>query len=419
MTTNGGEPGAAEPESGERPPPLLIATILGPEGNTGVHTHFRQLRAYLADLGEPTTLITPFSWGGPLATPVFGARLALARCSRPAGVAWYRFWHEVFLHQALRRALARAGKCVIYAQCPLSARAALAARQGPWQRVVMAVHFRVSQADEWAGKGEISRDGQMFRAIRRLERDVIPRTDGLMYVSEWARTALTRWLPEAARVPSVVIGNFVRAAPAARAEQAGEPLADLVTVGHLEPVKNHRYLLEVLAEAARAGHRLTLDIYGEGPLRRDLLRRAEELDVSGLIRLRGFAPDVRRRLPRYRAYVHVSYSESSSLAIIEAMAAGLPIVAANIGPIAELCDDGAEARFWPLDEPAMAARILTALLNSEADLRKAAGAARERFRREFDADVIAPRLLSFLTSHLQLWHESAKWAAPTQRLRRQ
>jgi hypothetical protein len=34
------------------------------------------------------------------------------------------------------------------------------------------------------------------------------------------------------------------------------------------------------------------------------------------------------------------------------MAAGLPIFAAVIGPIAELCDDGVEARFWPLDNPA-------------------------------------------------------------------
>jgi glycosyltransferase involved in cell wall biosynthesis len=105
---------------------------------------------------------------------------------------------------------------------------------------------------------------------------------------------------------------------------------------------------------------------------------------------------MREFLPGYRVYVHASYSESSSLAIMEAMAAGLPIVAGNIGPISELCDDGVEARFWPLDDPAQAAAILIDLLDCEPARAKAARAASERFHRDFDADVIAPRLLSFL-----------------------
>ena len=93
-------------------------------------------------------------------------------------------------------------------------------------------------------------------------------------------------------------------------------------------------------------------MYGEGPCQKDLERQARDLGLEGQVRFRGFRPDVREFLPAYRAYVHASYAESSSLAIIEAMAAGLPIVAGDIGPISELCDDGAEARFWPLDDPA-------------------------------------------------------------------
>ncbi len=81
---------------------------------------------------------------------------------------------------------------------------------------------------------------------------------------------------------------------------------------------------------------------------------------------------------------------------MEAMAAGLPIVAGNIGPISELCDEGMEGRFWPLDDPAEAASILIGLLDSEPARLKAARAARERFRRDFDADVVGPELTSFL-----------------------
>ena len=59
------------------------------------------------------------------------------------------------------------------------------------------------------------------------------------------------------------------------------------------------------------------------------------------------------------------------------MAAGLPIVAGDIGGISELCDDGVEARFWPLDDPAQAAATLIDLLDCE-PARAEGGERRER-----------------------------------------
>jgi glycosyltransferase involved in cell wall biosynthesis len=398
MRSTDGVPARAASEElpDEASVPLVIATMLREEGITGVQTHVRQLRDYLADVGAPPTLVTPFSWGGrTLTVPVFGVRLVLARFSGSATVVWYRHWHEVFLHNALRKCLAGAGRCVVYAQGPLAARAALRARQGPHQRVVMAVHFRISQADEWADKELIRRDGKVFNSIRQAERDVIPRVDGIVYVSQWGQDALVSWLPEAAAVPSAVIGNFV--APL-RVETPPQPRGDLVTIGNLDLVKNHRFLLQVLAEARRAGRSLTLDVFGEGPCRGDLLRQVHALGLEEQARFHGFRPDARAFLPGYRAYVHASYSESLPLAIIEAMAAGLPIVTADAGGIRELCDDGVEARFWSLEDPARAAALLIELLDCEPVRQKTADAARERFRRDFDADVVGPRLRSFLLS---------------------
>lgn len=372
----------------------MIATILRGDGITGVDTHIRQVRRYLEECDAASTLVTPFSWGRAFAAPVFGLRpLLLARCCPPAGVAWYLHWHEVFLRNALRRRLAQIGHCVVYAQDSLAARAALRARRGPHQRVILAAHFRVSMADEWADKKQIRHNGIVFRAIRQVERSVIPQVDGIVYVSRWARDALLSWLPEAAGVRSAVIGNFV--APL-HATPHQEPLADLVTIGNLDLVKNHRFLLQVLAEAKRAGRSFTMDIFGDGPCRKDLLRQASSLALEEQVRFRGFRPDVRAFLPGYRACVHASYSESLPLAIIEAMAAGLPIVAGSTGGISELCDDGVEARFWPLDDPARAAALLIDFLDSEPERLKAARAARERFRRDFDAEVVGPELWSFL-----------------------
>ncbi len=289
---------------------MVVASIFRQEGATGIHTHVRQLRQYLHKIGVTCEVITPFSWGRLLTYPVFAPRPALAWVNGPASVVWYRHWHEVFLRNALRRRLAELEDCIVYAQGPLEAEAALRARRGPHQRVVMAVHFRVSLADEHAEPGrEIRRDGIVFRRIRQAERDTIPRLDGMVHVSAWGRDSLLSWLPEAGAVPSSVISNFVDA-PDARPSQ--ELLADLVSTGKLEDRKNHRFLLEVLAEANRAGRRLTLDVFGDGPLRRELPHLARSLGLESQVRFRGFRTDVREFLPRYRVYVHAASAESAA-----------------------------------------------------------------------------------------------------------
>ena len=89
------------------------------------------------------------------------------------------------------------------------------------------------------------------------------------------------------------------------------------------------------------------------------------------------------------------------------MAAGLPIVAGNTGPISELCDDGVEGRFWSLDDAAQASAVLIDLLDCEPVRLTAARAARERFCREFDAAVVGPELRSFLLGNIPVPRASA------------
>jgi glycosyltransferase involved in cell wall biosynthesis len=375
------------------PAPLLVATIMRPEGGTGVHTHFRELRRFLAARGTSSELVTSYSWHPTAAQLSFAPRLVLDKVSEPAGLAWYFYWHEFFLRQALRRALARGGQAVVYAQGPEVARAAMRARQGPHQRVVLAVHFQTSQADQLVEDGHINSGGRVFRAIRRMEREVIPALDGIIYVSRSARDHLLGWLPEAAAVRSEVVPNFV--APVATPPDQG-PLGDLVTVGSLDPRKNHRFLLEVLAAARRKGRSPTLDIFGDGECRKELVELSRALGVADQVRFQGFRGDVRELLPRYRAYVHPARFEILPLALIEALAAGLPVVAGHVGGIPEIYDDGVEGRFWSLDDPVSAAATLLELLDSEPARAKASAAALERYRSNFRADVVVPRLLSFL-----------------------
>ena len=111
--------------------------------------------------------------------------------------------------------------------------------------------------------------------------------------------------------------------------------------------KSHIYLLEILAEAKRSGAVLTLDVYGDGPCHRSPVRAAEDLGVANQVRFLGYRPDLHDHPLEDEAYVHSSRVEPMSLANIEAMAAGLSIVAGRVGGMLEVYRDGVEGRFWP------------------------------------------------------------------------
>ena len=98
------------------PKKILIATIMRPEGDTGVQTHFRTYMAYMHELGRQCELITPYN--APLwqVYPVFGLRKLVNSLNREMSVWWYRYWHAVFLCVALRRILTDGQPCVVYAQ---------------------------------------------------------------------------------------------------------------------------------------------------------------------------------------------------------------------------------------------------------------------------------------------------------------
>jgi len=377
----------------DRQPHVVVASMLRPTGGTGVQTHIQEFIAYLESHKVPSTLVTPFSWGGPLRAPVFGPRLLMDPLSGAASIRWHRYWHATFLRQALRHILRDVDDVVIYAHCPVSAKAALEARRHRGQRVVMAVHFATSQADEWARAGRIPSGGRTFRAIRELERETLLHLDGIVFVSESGMRNLS-WLEGLQRIPSTVVPNFIRATPP---KNTSDIFGDLVSIGGLESRKNHTYLLDVLASANRLGRRYTLDLIGEGPDERELRHKIERLHLDGQVRFKGFCANAKSLLPHYRVYVHAAKVEVLPLVVIEAMGAGIPVIAGDVGGISELMDPGIEGRFWPLDDPDEAARILLSVMNDEPKRIAMGSAARKRFESQFSSAVAAPLLLDFLT----------------------
>jgi len=377
----------------ERCAPILIATLLNPAGPTGVQTHFRTFLSYLAGAGQPGILITPYSAPRGLVYPLFAVRKLIDPFSATASVRWYRFWHAYLLEFALARRLASGEPGVIYAQCPLSARAALRARRAPSQRVVMVVHFNVSQADEWAAMRGIDPQGELARSIRALEAEVLPQLDGIVYVSRYMKSRLEERLPQLERVPSAVIPNFSRR-PTAAGATALE--AELISVGTLEPRKNQAFLIEVLAEIRRRNVPCSLALVGDGADRPMLEALARRLNVEDRVRFLGQHPDAIDLMRGARLYVHAARMENMPLALIEALACGLPILAPAVGGIVDVFEEGVQGRFWDIADVHGAASLVVQLLQDEAERARLAANALTRFAAVFDSAACGARLHAFL-----------------------
>jgi glycosyltransferase involved in cell wall biosynthesis len=157
----------------------------------------------------------------------------------------------------------------------------------------------------------------------------------------------------------------------------------LLSVGRLEPQKNQVDLLRAMnALGARLGGAL-LAIAGEGPLHDALSARIAELGLTGRCRLLGFRRDVPDLLAAADAFVLSSLWEGTPIVLLEAMAAGLPVVANRIMGNREVVADGETGYLVPPRRPDFLAEALCRLFADPAQARAMGLAGRLRLERQF------------------------------------
>jgi len=114
----------------------------------------------------------------------------------------------------------------------------------------------------------------------------------------------------------------------------------IVAVGNLYPVKGHRYLIEALGLLRERHPRAHVAIVGRGDLQDTLEAQARTLGVGTRVHLLGFRPDVGSVLAAADLFAMPSLSEGLPLALLEAMRAGLPIVATDVGGVRSTLANG-------------------------------------------------------------------------------
>lgn len=132
-------------------------------------------------------------------------------------------------------------------------------------------------------------------------------------------------------------------------------------------------------------------ILGDGPERDLLGQMAHQLGLNGRVSFAGFRHDVRELLPVFDLLVVPSRTDGSPLIVLEAMAAGLPIVGSAVGGLPDQITHGRQGLLVPPDEPAALAKALTQLLADPA-LCIRMGAAGRRRATDFSHDAMVEAL---------------------------
>ena len=174
------------------------------------------------------------------------------------------------------------------------------------------------------------------------------------------------------------------AARAALGIPPGLPL--VVAVGNLYAVKDHATLLRALARLPDA----RVAIAGRGEQEASLRRLAAELGLCERVHLLGLRDDVETVLAAADLFVQPSRSEGLPLAVLEAMASGLPVVATRVGGIPEAVADGETGLLVPPGDPAALATALARVLDAE-DRGAAMGRAGRERAAEFSVARMADR----------------------------
>jgi glycosyltransferase involved in cell wall biosynthesis len=163
----------------------------------------------------------------------------------------------------------------------------------------------------------------------------------------------------------------------------------VLTLARLHEQKGHADLLAAAAQVPDA----TFVLAGDGPLRGELEQRARQLGVAGRCVFLGHRRDVPALLAAADVFVLPSLYEGLPVSVLEAMAAGRPVVATAIGGTDEAVRDEVTGLLVPPHDPAALAAAIGRLRADPALARRLAAAGRDRVEREFSSEATALRVM--------------------------
>lgn len=226
---------------------------------------------------------------------------------------------------------------------------------------------------------------------RRVERAVGPLASGFITVSEFdRRLALEARIAPPSRVTTVHNG-MPDIPPSLRADPARTPVR-LIMVARFGAQKDHPTLLRALAQLT--AHPWELDLIGEGPAMAETQALAASLGLTGRVRFLGQRMDVDQRLAEAQVSLLITNWEGFPLSILEAMRAGLPVVASAVGGVDESVADGDTGYLIPRGDVTLLRDRLGRVVTDAALRARLGQAGRRRYEAQFTLEHTVARTLS-------------------------
>ncbi len=184
----------------------------------------------------------------------------------------------------------------------------------------------------------------------------------------------------------VEVGKYSQAVPGLTG-----PLR-MVHVGALAPRKGQEYVIEAMALLREAGVQTTLTLVGAGSDEAMLRKKVTDARLSGVVTFAGAQSDPRSFLTDADLFVFPSRQEGFAVALLEAMASGLAVVATSVGGNPEALVDGKGGRLVPPEDPPALAAAIAELARDRSKLAEMGRFNRERADHEFSLEASAGQL---------------------------
>lgn len=344
------------------PPRVLLLVTLAETG--GAQAYVAQLTSSLVGRYDVTVAA---HGAGPLRTAVerTGARFVpLRHLRRPVG------WRDVLGLVELVVLVRRLRPHIVHAS---SSKAGVVGRVAA---SLAGAPIRVFTVHGW---GSMQASGLRASVFRWAERVVRPLTTATICVSEGDRAAgiAARTCEEGT---TVVIRNAVETARRPVARPATSP-PRVVAVGRLQAPKDPLTLVRALALLRERTFRAHL--VGDGRERPAVEAEIARLGLAGLVEIDGVRDDVAEILAAAHVFVLSSRAEALPISVLEAMAAGLPVVASHVGGLPDMVLEGETGFLVPPGDSAALARAVARLLDDPALRVRLGAAGRARVEAQF------------------------------------
>ncbi len=252
--------------------------------------------------------------------------------------------------------------------------------------------WRIATCHPWAE----SRYSARARFYEKLDLFWLRYFDAVVAVSREVREKILAHRISGDKVQLIANGiDITRFSGSIDREAARETLAippeSLVvgTIGRLSVEKGHRYLIEAVKELREAFANLQVVLVGDGPLRGELEKLARQSGVENQVRFMGKVHNIPLMLALMDVFVLPSLSEGMPMALLEAMAARVPVVATPVGDIPVVIADGVSGRLVPPENPGALAQVLAELLADRRQGARLAGHAFQQVQQRFCAEKMA------------------------------